>query len=233
MPPQTLNLSSHAIHIHALDALHTNLTQSLDLLSLTLSRESPPDPDSLAQTLALLSDSLSESAALLKGQPLTKPDPSWQTASCPPENFSPSLAPNISVHITLQDSCVVLCIRALEPVHAPVHLGTRLGLAMGTLRRLEHDEMDTIFRWDPAGWEAADSKRDGARHSGSPVPPSSQHTDQQSEEDLEEVYVREKIRIESADPSLISLYSKLGFLSHMLAQARWNLTAVLGTDLDE
>lgn len=231
VPPQTVSLASHAIHIQALDALHTNLTQSLDLLGIILSRDAPPDPDSLAQSLALLSESLSESAALLKGPPRATPDPSWQTSSCPPDLFSPALGPNISVYIGLQDSCVVLVIRALEPVHASFHLGTRLGLAIGTVRRLEHDEMDTVFRWNPAGSEMADPRRPGTRHSL--TRPSSRHTDEQPSGDLEEVYVREKIRVESADPSLISLYSKLGFLSHMLGQTRRNLAAVMRTDLDE
>jgi len=228
MPPMTLTLSpSTAIHLHALDALHTHLTQSLDLLSVLLSRDTPPDPDSLAQTLTLLSESLSESAELLKGSNLGPMSyPSWQLCSCPPDQFSPPLGPNVSVYLNLQDSCVVLSIRALEPVHAPVHLGTRLGLAIGTVRRLEHDEMDTVFAWDPAGCDTADSKRDSARHT--PV-----STPNHRASNLEEVYVREKVRVESPDPSLISLYSKLGFLSHMLAQARRNLAAVMGTDLEE
>ena len=228
MPPMTLTLSpSTAIHIHALDALHTHLNQSLDLLSVLLSHDTPPDPGSLAQTLTLLSESLSASAELLKcSNPGTHASPSWQLHSCPPDQFSPPLPPNLSVYLGLQDSCVVLCFRALEPVHAPVHLGTRLGLAIGTVRRLEHDEMDTVFSWDPSGCEAADSKRDSARHN--PI-----WTPHHRSSDLEEVYVREKVPVDSPDPSLISLYSKLGFLSHMLAQARRNLAAVMGTDLEE
>ncbi|KAG5930540.1 hypothetical protein E4U53_002214 [Claviceps sorghi] len=47
-----------------------------------------------------------------------------------------------------------------------------------------------------------------------------------------DVYVREKVRVESADPSLISLASKLGQLGHMLGEARHNLAAVMGEDLD-
>lgn len=228
LPPQTLALSqSHAVHIHALDQVHTHLTESLDLLSVTLAdvKTKAPDAGSLAQTLTLLSESLASSAALLKGPPLNQSDATWQTSSCPPEQFTPPLPPHVSVHIGLQDSCVVLWIRALEPVHAPVHFGMKLGLAIGTVRRLEHDEMDMVFKYLPTGNEGADSKRSGARHS----PDSTKH-DPREEQDMEEVYVREKVRIESADPSLISLYSKLGYLSHMLGQARRNLAAVMGAD---
>jgi hypothetical protein len=42
------------------------------------------------------------------------------------------------------------------------------------------------------------------------------------------VYVREKVRVESADPSLLSLSAKLSALGHTLALARRNLAAVLG-----
>lgn len=115
----------------------------------------------------------------------------------------------------------MLWLRALEPADAPVHFGVKLGLAIGTVRRLEHDEMDTVFRYDPDGDGSCEPKRGlgGARTSG--------------KRDREEnVFVREKVRIESADPSLISLYSKLGFLSHMLGQARYNLAAVMGVELD-
>ncbi|XP_044721380.1 rogdi leucine zipper containing protein [Hirsutella rhossiliensis] len=200
LPPQSIALSpSSHIHIHALDALHTNLTQAIDLLALDLARETPHDAPSLASTLTLISDSLAESIALLKGPPLNEPDPSWQTSSCPPHHFTPPLPPTISVHFALQESSIVLSLRALEPVDAPVHFGTKLGLAIGTVRRLEHDESDVVFRYRPS-----------------------------------EVYVREKVRIESADPSLISLHSKLGYLSHMLSQMRSNLAVVMSAaGLDE
>lgn len=172
----------------------------------------------LASTLSLLAASLSTSAALLKGPPLTDPDPAWQTFSAPPHLFSPPLASNISLHMGLQECCVVLWLRVLEPVDAPVHFGMKLGLAIGTVRRLEHDEMDTIFRYSPRSDDAADPKG---------------HTPESgSEANAEDVYVREKVRVESADPSLISLYSKLGFLSHLLGQTRRNLAAVMGTELD-
>lgn len=48
-----------------------------------------------------------------------------------------------------------------------------------------------------------------------------------------DVYVREKVRVESADPSLLSLSAKLTALSHTLALARRNLAAVLGEELEE
>ncbi|VUC30385.1 unnamed protein product [Clonostachys rosea] len=228
MPTLALSLSqTSAVHIQALDTIHTLLTQSIDMLGLTLHKDRAADVQSLASNLTVLSESLSECTKLLKGPPLTSSDPGWRLASVPPEQFSPALGPNLSLHFSLQESCVVLWLRALEPVHAPVHFGTKLGLAIGTVRRLEHDEMDIVFKYNPLGSVEADCKRTIARHptggiSKPPLRPSR----------LEDVYVREKVRVESADPSLISLYSKLGHLSNVLDQARNNLTAVMGLEQD-
>ncbi|KAH6605245.1 hypothetical protein Trco_006952 [Trichoderma cornu-damae] len=236
--PQTLTLSqSFPIHIHVLDALHTHLTESIDLLGMLLSSGKPsdseakPSPGTEAQALSsglrLLADSISSSIALLKGPPLNETDTNWTSQSCPPSHFSPPLTQNFSLYITLQECSIVLFMRALEPVDAPVHFGTKLGLAIGTYRRLEHDEMDMVFKYKPGGDDLSDTKRGSANHGVEPQAAARRRPNAP----LEEVYVREKVRVESADPSLISLYSKLGYLNIMLEQARRNLDAVMSVQL--
>ncbi|KAM0267981.1 hypothetical protein ACHAPA_005327 [Fusarium lateritium] len=207
-----------------LDALHGHLNQSIDLLGITLSK--PQDAYSLSSTLSVLADSLADASAILKGPPLTDSDPAWQMHSCPSSQFVPSIGPNLSFYLGLQESCIILWLRALEPVHGHVHFGTKLGLAFGTVRRLEHDEMDTIFRYNTQGSNMSGSKRGSARHTPEP---GSSAADVDSN-DVQEVYVREKVRVESADPSLISIQSKLSYLSHMLGQARRNVVEVLSVD---
>lgn len=246
IPVQTLTLSQrHAVHIHALDDIHARLTQAIDLLTLTLSdSSSSPNPESLSSTLRVLSDSLSESHLLLKGPPPPSeegrqpPNMGWQTASIPPDMFSPPLPAHLSVHVALQDSSIVLALRALEPVDAPVHFGMKLGLAIGTVRRIEHDEMDVVYRYDPAGCASADSKRTGARHGPEASAQARGQQQQQQETRLQkqqmmDVYVREKVRVESGDPSLISLSSKLIYLNNVLGLARRNLEAALGNELED
>ncbi|KAH0523798.1 hypothetical protein TsFJ059_008755 [Trichoderma semiorbis] len=234
---QTLTLSqAFPIHIHALDTLHTHLTESIDLLGLLLSKPSDADTDASSSTanqaqalssgLRLLADSISNSIVLLKGPPLNELDTNWSTQSCPSSHFSPPLTQNFSFYVTLQECSIVLVMRALEPVDAPVHFGTKLGLAIGTYRRLEHDEADIVFKYKPGGDDMSDTRRLAANHSIQPP-----ITRTVSNSQLEEVYVREKVRVESADPSLISLYSKLGYLNIMLDQARRNLDAVMSVQL--
>ncbi|CAI0654906.1 unnamed protein product, partial [Colletotrichum noveboracense] len=163
------------------------------------------------------------------------PDLAWQSDSCPPIHFAPPLGPNISVHFSLQESSLVLWLRALEPVDAPPSFGTKLGLALGTVRRLEHDEMDRPFRF------AYSSVTDGGeKHKHGRAHPTSRESSvnglgtPSSSGEPNEVYVREKVRVESLpDPNLMSLSVKLVALGHTLAGARRNLAAVMGEEVDE
>jgi hypothetical protein len=128
----------------------------------------------------------------------------------------------MSFHLGLQESSLVLWLRALEPADAPVHFGTKLGLAIGTVRRLEHDEMDKVFEFSYAGPE--DHSRPGSRRA-TPGP--------EEKREKAQVFVREKVRVESADPSLMSISAKLTALGNTLAQARRNLAAVMDEELED
>lgn len=136
----------------------------------------------------------------------------------------------ISFHIGIQESCVVLWLRVLEPANAPVHFGVKLGLAIGTVRRLEHDEMDAVFHYNASGDGSTLGHKKGRGGGGSgPVLSGSRGGGGGGKLGAEEVHVREKVRVVSADPSLISLFSKLGYLNNVLGQTRRNLAAVLGS----
>lgn len=236
VPTQTITLEpSHPIHIAALETIHTHLTECIDLLSLTTGPLPSQNPSQLAAQLRILSASLNESFSLLKGPPLNEPDPRWQTDSCPPVHFSPPLAPNISVHLGLQESSLVLWLRALEPVDAPQNFGTKLGLALGTVRRLEHDEMDRHFRFTYSNvTDGGEKHKYGGAHPRSGESSVSGLGTPSSNGEANEVFVREKVRVESLpDPNLMSLSAKLVALGHTLAGARRNLAAVMGEEVDE
>uniref|UniRef100_A0A8H7TUE2 Uncharacterized protein n=1 Tax=Bionectria ochroleuca TaxID=29856 RepID=A0A8H7TUE2_BIOOC len=227
MPSLALSLSqTSAVHIQALDTIHTLLTQSIDMLGLTLHKDRAADVQSLASNLTVLSESLSECTKLLKG---------------PPDLLRPGLAaglrpartvlarPRPESESTLQSPGELRRPLAARPRARPrtgplrhqARPGHRYGAQTGA-RRDGH-----CLQVQPLGSVDADCKRTVARHptggmSKPPLRPSR----------LEDVYVREKVRVESADPSLISLYSKLGHLNNVLDQARNNLTAVMGLEQD-
>ncbi|KAH6683707.1 RAVE subunit 2/Rogdi [Plectosphaerella plurivora] len=247
LPAQTLVLDpDHPIHLPALESLNTYISESLGLLSICLSTDTPANPHTISDHLRALSTTLTASIALLKGHSSTdpNPDPSWQTESAPPVHFSPGLQPHLSFHLALSDASLVLHLRALELADAPVHLGMKMALALGTFRRLEHDEMDRTFHFrysrftDGAGKHI--HKRDMVvpRRASSSLREASMgfHAQAQPGQQAggtEDVFVREKVKVETADPSLLSLFSKLVALNNSLNQARRNLAAVMGEDMDD
>ncbi|KAL2121707.1 hypothetical protein VTJ04DRAFT_2162 [Mycothermus thermophilus] len=227
----------------------------------TTSKRSPhlptdlPPPQFLSAQLRLLAQSLAEASAQLKGPSSTTTtgasggisstgnDPTWTTRSAAPSHFTPPLAqphpgsthPALSFHLSVQDASLVLWLRTLEPADAPLNFGTKLALAIGTARRLEHDEAERVFGYccnhdtssalvtGPRGSPGMAAAAAGPVH----VPLSGTRTRSV------DVYVREKVRVETADPSLMSLSAKLTALANTLALARRNLAAVLGEEWDE
>lgn len=204
---------------------------------------------------------------------------------------------NISMYLTIEDASLVLYVRSLEPAGAPMNLGAKLAFAIGTARRIEHDEAERVFRYacddeskpgsdvdgnnnnssnnflgvgggsflgvggsrpsSSSGGSSSNYKMSGGGGSsgGSVVRRSAEqqheehavggmvgivHEGEQETEKEEkpknnhvDVYVREKVRVESADPSLLSLSAKLLALSNTLALARRNLAAVMGEECED
>ncbi|KAI0968924.1 RAVE subunit 2/Rogdi [Xylaria arbuscula] len=159
----------------------------------------------------------------------------WTQFSAASTSFTPPLSNTLSFHVTIQDACLVLHLRALEPADAPVNLGVKFALAIGTARRLEHDEAEKVFTYrhhesdesiSPAGPGQSQSyPTRGSRGSAS------RNVVESGE--VEKVYVREKVRVESADPCLLSMSTKLSALSNTLSLAQRNLAAVIGEEFEE
>ena len=245
-PPQTLTIDPRQpITIAPLDSLHILLTRSIALLDMVINIAYPALSDSLPNSLPaslpasplpasipafittqlrVLAQALHDASGLLDGPAGKATDPQWTTQSAGLAHFRTPLPQAISFYLGLQESQLVLWLRALEPVDVPVNLGMKFALALGTTRRLEHDEAEQTFTYC-----CEDGKAIGLH------PPVEGQTlpSRTLEDGPASVYVREKIRIESADPSLLSLSAKLLALSHSLLAARHNLAAVMGEELEE
>ncbi|KAI1779209.1 RAVE subunit 2/Rogdi [Hypoxylon cercidicola] len=235
LPPQTLSLDpARPVGVAALTRLDALLARAVALcldLEEHERRRPPPSAPYLAAQLRLLSQHIADAAALVRGPPRPvppaaqavtwtppAPDAAWTTCSVSLGHFAPPVSRNLSLYVTIQDACLVLYLRALEPAGAPVNFGTKLALAIGTTRRLEHDEADKVFRYrcdDESYVEGAEPRE--AAGGGKEV----------------DVYVREKVRVESVDPSLLSLSAKLYALSNTLDLARRNLAAVMGEEMED
>ncbi|KAI8957479.1 RAVE subunit 2/Rogdi [Daldinia sp. FL1419] len=261
LPPQTLSLDpSRPVRVPALIRLDDLLSRSLELCHTLEDHQSqkvpPPSAPYLASQLRLLALQIAEAAAIVKGPPHPPARPStsastashessrqqhqpehkapldtaWTTNSVSLGHFTPPLSRNLSLYVTIQDACLVIYLRALEPADAPVNFGTKLALAIGTTRRLEHDEADRVFSYrcdDESQIDGTSSTSE--HHSGR----GGNNEGSNSNKKEVEVYVREKVRVESADPSLLSLSVKLSALGNTLGLARRNLAAVMGEDLED
>lgn len=259
LPPQTLALDpARPVRVPALARLDAHLSRAValcrDLEAQSLHHtqtQTPPSAPHLAAQLRALARHIADAGALVKGPPRPvpprpstaastsatgtqeprsqqqqqqPPDISWTTNSISLGHFAPPLSRNLSLYITIQDACLVLYLRALEPADAPVNFGTKLALAIGTTRRLEHDEADRVFTY----------RCDEESHiEGAPETGVDDSTSGGKDVKEVEVYVREKVRVESADPSLLSLSAKLSALGNTLGLARRNLAAVMGEELED
>lgn len=122
----------------------------------------------------------------------------------------------------------------------------KFALAIGTARRLEHDEAEQVFVYtypegssetSSASSTPASGNSGPRRESSTATGGNGQSAANKSKENQRggevQVYVREKVRVESADPSLLSLSAKLTALANTLSLARANLAAVMGENVEE
>lgn len=114
--------------------------------------------------------------------------------------FEPPLPPNVSFHLSIADAALLLHIRTLEPVAGTPDTLSGLGLR----ERLAALGAPKMAPHDEVGHVF--DYRD------------------------ERVTVKEKLRVESQDPSLLSAMAKLSALEHSAAMSRKALDTVMGKD---
>lgn len=166
--------------------------------------------------LHLLHEILSEAKSNLRGHPSPGPDiPSnadpalatWPSNLIDSACFTPRPPSDLAIELSLSEASLIIVVRTLEDARAPQNLGTKLAFAIGAQRRLEHDEMDGAFTIP----KLAGAPSQGGR----------------------EVRVKEKVRVESGDPSLMSLLAKVAALEHTVDQARTALKVVMEEESDD
>jgi len=185
-------------------ALVRNLIdQSLDIVDVSTWTGDPLNASFISGQLRLLYENITEAKSMLKGE-LDKTSPWWEN-SADENTFDPPLPPYVSFHLMIADAALVLYLRTLEPnspSHTPTVFTPDISLTGFYLR-------DKIF---------------GPRH---------RPHDEAGDVFLwhgEEVRVKEKLRVESQDPSLIAIVAKLSALGHEIAKFIASLKVVMGED---
>ncbi|KAL1998529.1 hypothetical protein VTN02DRAFT_6009 [Thermoascus thermophilus] len=187
-----------------LASLRSLINQGLDIIDVSTWAGDPLDASFISGQLRLLHENLAEARKVLQGGSEDTTGKWWET-SADEDVFDPPLPPYVSFHLSVADAALVLHLRTLEPIsaaHAPTAFATDISLTGFNLR-------EKIF---------------GPRH------PPHDEAGQVFDWKGEEVKVKEKIRVESQDPSLIAAMAKLTALENEVSKWITALNIVRGEE---
>ncbi|KAF2440570.1 hypothetical protein P171DRAFT_457408 [Karstenula rhodostoma CBS 690.94] len=183
-----------------LTAIRTAINTCLDVIDVTTWTGDATDANFVAGQLRLLHDHISEARQALKGYSDTQP--AWWENPLDEHIFDPPLPANVSFHLYVFDAALVLEIRTLEGQSATA------------------DDGYTGFNLRDRLYGALGGVR----------PPVHDEADQVFKFRKQDVRVKEKIRVETQDPALISAMAKLNALEHNVLLSRKALHIVMGRE---
>ncbi|KAH9866474.1 hypothetical protein IAQ61_008479 [Plenodomus lingam] len=198
----SISAAPHAptLVVPQLTAIRTSINSCLDAIDVATWGGDATNASFVSGQLQLLHDHILEARASLKGYSNVQ-SPWWENP-VDAKTFDPPLPPHVSFHLFLFDAALVLEIRTLEPYQA----GGQSSLSGFSLR------------------DSLASALGGARA------PAHDEADRIFKFNGHDVRVKEKIRVESQDPALISASAKLNALEHSLMLSRKALHIVMGRD---
>ncbi|KAL2868596.1 tRNA methyltransferase RSM22 [Aspergillus lucknowensis] len=132
------------------------VNQCLDIVDVSTWTGDPLDARFIYSQIHLLGETIAEGRQMLKGESDVVRGKWWETSA--PENlFDPQLPPQLSFHLSIADSALVLYLRTLEsftPTHTPTAFASDISLTgfsirdrlFGT-RQPAHDEAGDVFPW--------------------------------------------------------------------------------------
>ncbi|OCT53100.1 hypothetical protein CLCR_10441 [Cladophialophora carrionii] len=209
--------SSADILLPQLQAVKSLVNDSLDIIDVSRWTGQSTDSSFISGQLKLLHDQLREAKACLKGpvpggNVSSVPGAEWWTNS-PDENvFQPPLSELVSLHFTIQDANLVLTVRTLAP--------TSPGGTPSTPTEGAFSLSGLNLRTRLLGL--------------GPKPPNHDEMGEIYEwRGRQDVIVREKVRVESGDPNLMSIAAKISALEHDVARWRMNLRIILTGSTEE
>lgn len=186
--------------VSQLTAVRTAINTCLDVIDVATWGGDASSASFVAGQLQLLHEHLLEARSSLKGGPDVQP--AWWEHPVDAKTFDPPLPSSLAFHLFVCDAALVVEIRTLEPHHA----GAQSSLTGFRLR----DSLASAL--------------------GGHRPPTHDEADHTFLFNGHDVRVREKIRVETQDPALISASAKLNALEHTVMLSRKALDIVMGRD---
>ncbi|TKA74254.1 hypothetical protein B0A55_05679 [Friedmanniomyces simplex] len=220
-PSYKLSISSQptapTLALNQLTTTRTLINACLDVVDATRWTGDATNANFISGQIRLLHDNIQEAKAALKGW--TPSQKLWYDDPVDPAAFTPPLPSNLSFHLSVSEAAVLLNVRTLEAAYPNTGTNTPLSAAAGSA---------------PAPSYTGFSIRErlaGVLGGGKPA-----FHDEAHEVFVykgQEVRVKEKVRVESQDPSLMAAMAKLGALERNVALARRALDVVMGREGDE
>ncbi|KAI9712585.1 MAG: hypothetical protein M1828_001686 [Chrysothrix sp. TS-e1954] len=202
---QKLTISGEAqaptLTLEAVTAARSLINASLDVIDVTAWTGDATDAGFIAGQLRLLFENVQEARQTLKGTSAAQLRRRWWEDAYDESVFDPPCPPTISFHLSIADAALVLQVRALEPANTPPHADSITGFGI-------RDRLAVAL---------GQSKTQTHEEIGETFVYRGR-----------EVRVKEKHRVESQDPALLSAMAKLSGLEHSVAMSRRALDTVMG-----
>ncbi|MCJ1245662.1 hypothetical protein MMC30_002866 [Trapelia coarctata] len=225
-PPRTSSSSSTSYPLHLstlptapslvltqLTSVRNLINQSLDVVDISTWTGDAHDANFIAGQLRLLFDFVQEARQALKGgEDIVG---RWWENPVDDSIFDPPLAPTLSFHLSISEASLLLVLRTLQFTQP----NTPTPPSFASFTNPFTASSDAISLRQRLGLAAKLPEHD--------------ETGQVFTYKGQEVRVREKVRVESQDPSLMAVMAKLSALEHAVVGARRSLAIVMGRDDDD
>lgn len=205
-------------------SVRTSINAALDIVDATRWTGDHTNADFISGQLQLLHESVQEAKAALKGT--NEDQVPWYDDPIAPHSFIPPLPANLSLHFSVAEAAVILHVRTLEVAYPNTGTNTPLSFTGGgSISRTPspHPTSLTGFSLRERLATALGGQRPAFHDEAHEV---FVHRGQ-------EVRVRDKVRVESQDPSLIAALAKLGAVERSVDGWRRSLAVVMGRERDD
>lgn len=205
-------------------SVKTNINAALDIVDATRWTGDHNNADFISGQLQLLHESVQEAKAALKG--INEDQVPWHEDPISPLSFIPPLPPNLSLHFSIAEAAVVLNVRTLEAAYPNTGTNTPLSFTGG-------GPISRAPSPHPTSLTGFSLRERLATALGGQRPVLHDEVHEVFMYKSQEVRVRDKVRVESQDPSLIAALAKLGAVERSVNIWRRSLAVVMGKERDE
>ncbi|MCJ1308300.1 37S ribosomal protein S22 [Agyrium rufum] len=204
-----------------LSTVRNLINQALDVVDISTWTGDPQDASFISGQLRLLFELLQEAKQTLKGGADVVGE--WPAFTVDEAIFSPPLPSHFAITLTINEASILLTLRTIEHYSGGTpSSGARPSSSSSTASSSFAPDFSSISTFS-------------LRHrlGLAPRPPEHDESDRTFSFKGRQVRVKEKVKVESQDPSLMAVMAKVSALEHVVAWARTSLAVVMGQNEDD